>query len=86
MITNEKEYNKYKNWFINKWKPIINKEREKSNDSYKAIRKNFTEFYNDFSPIYEYGLQCYLTNRIDSLVNIKDIKNFLKPTKENENG
>ena len=75
MINNEKEFNEYKNWFIEKWKPIIDKEREKSGNGYNAVRKNFHVFYDDLTPLYEYACMCYFEERNSSLADVKD---FLK--------
>ena len=73
MINNEKEFNEYKNWFIEKWKPILEQEKKSGNDFNKAIRKHYCEFFVDIEPIWGYVLLLDLTGRIENLADIKEI-------------
>lgn len=73
IIENDEQFELYKNKLIEKWKPILEEEREKSGDPYKAIRKNFAEFFADIDPLWGYALMLDLTGRIENLADIKEI-------------
>ena len=73
IIENEEQYEIYKKRLVKKWKPIFEEEREKSGDAYKAIRKNFAEFFADVEPIWGYALILDLTGRFENLADIKEI-------------
>ena len=74
-IENEEQFIKYRNKIIKEWKPIIQEERERSGDINKAFRRNWKKFYDDFSPLFEYSMITYMTERISNLADVKEIVN-----------
>lgn len=65
IITNEKDYFKYSDKLISKWKNI--KKLEQPKDLYKFYRKHMIELFNDLKPIYEYCILLDLATRKISL-------------------
>lgn len=70
LITSEKEYEEYKNNFINKWKSIF------TNDSnqYKTYQSRKTEIFSDFEPLGHYIICSVLSEKNKNLIDIKEFK------------
>ena len=66
LITSEKEYEEYKNNFINKWKSIF------TNDS--NYRSKEAEIFSDFEPLGHYIICSVLSEKNKNLIDIKEFK------------
>ena len=66
IIENDEQFELYKNKLIEKWKPILEEEKESGNDFNKVMRKYYCEFFG-------YALLLDLTGRIENLADIKEI-------------
>ena len=70
ILNSKEEYEKYKNSFINKWKPIFTN----SSNKQKIYQLRKAEIFSDFEPLGHYIISSVFSERIQNFADIKELK------------
>ena len=70
ILNSKEEYEKYKDDFINKWKPIFTN----SSNKQKSYQLRKAEIFSDFEPLGNYIIRSIFSERVQNFVNIKELE------------
>ena len=70
ILNSKEEYEKYKDSFINKWKPIFANSLNKQ----KSYQLRKAEIFSDFEPLGDYIIRSVFSEKVQNFVNIKELE------------